>query len=328
MSKPLNINPIRIDGCVLSGSFVDLSDLDFSSVNVKCYSVTSESFKLLSNQFPPETGDEYSLFNCIRRIIEKNSDLKYGYVLLPLDFSKPVSSLIYYKCAELLKIMFLTNLEIESVAEFNFINFKKLEWIVTVFYKAKKPHIDYDSFFTYPFNANKHGVNQFIELYFKRIKKMKYVQVAIEAFLASFQNMPTNMSFVSVCISMETLVDNKTEITYKIKRTLALLCADNEINGNIIFDNVREIYALRSKIVHGGTYKNSLFAEYLQYVRILVSVMIIKLIYLNEPTAIHLQKRLTFAGFDNMKNIYPDSNLATLNLFSQHKIVKPLKNKC
>jgi len=326
----MNSNPqvIRVNGHILSGSIVDLSDLDFSCVNIKCYNVASNEFLLLSKEFKPKNGNEYSLFDCITRGAEQISDeLKYIHILLPKDFTKPVLSDSYSKCIELFKIMFLADLECEAIAEFDLSNDENLEWLVTYFYKERHCTPNYDKFFIYPYNSNKDKVNEFIALYFKRAEGLKYVKIAVEAFLASFNKIPLSMSFISLCIAMETIIDGKTEITYKIKRTVGLLCADSLTDAKTIFSNVGEIYALRSTIVHGGIYKVSQIIDYLPYTLNLVSSMIVKLIYLNEPNASTLQEKLTFAGFSDINNVFQNQSTKTLNLISRYKIVQNLKKE-
>jgi len=166
----------------------------------------------------------------------------------------------------------------------------------------------------------------FFQLYIERIDQLKYVQVAFDAYINSFLNMPAHMSFVSLCMALETVVSEKSELIYRIKRTVALICGDNEYHGNIIYDNIKLIYGLRSSIVHGDQIKYQLVYDYLPYLRSLVSRLVIELIHLNIKTPKELQEKFLFVGFINRNTIVPTEKLP-INLFTQSDTMRSLKQK-
>ncbi len=139
--------------------------------------------------------------------------------------------------------------------------------------------------------------------------------MAFDAYLASFGPIPIHMSYISLCMAMETIVDGTSELLYRMRRSMALLCAENDFHGKRIYDNVKLIYDLRSNIVHGGNINYKLVYEYLPYLRSLISRMLIKIADLELKSATELQELLVFMGFndrnDNLKLEKPLLNILT-----------------
>jgi hypothetical protein len=87
-----------------------------------------------------------------------------------------------------------------------------------------------------------------------------------------------------------------------LKRNTALLCGDNENACKRIYENVNQLYKLRSAVVHGNinpSYKN--FREYHDYLKTLVGRLIRELTVHNISTVAALNEKLTELGYGQNK---------------------------
>lgn len=319
----------RINVFILAGTFADLSVLDFSFLNIRCYNLKkTRRLKTLSDRYKPLAGEEYySLLNIIRKDAEKTHDnLKYVHAMLPLSFDNPVSDEHFYGCVEVLKLLFPSDLQVHAIANFDIDNQENLEWSGTGYY-----HFHYsgkDRFDHYLYFQNKkeqiEPINRFIRLYFEKIGQMKYLRIAVDAYLNSFGDIPLHMSFISLCMALETFVDGKSELIYRIRRTVSLICADNQHVAYIIFQNLKKIYDLRSTIVHGDAYKYAQVKEYHPYLRSLISRSIVQLIHTDHKTATALQEALIFTGFTNRDVLFAADTIS-LNIMSYAETLSSLK---
>jgi hypothetical protein len=79
-----------------------------------------------------------------------------------------------------------------------------------------------------------------------------FLQLAFENFELSYQTHNLNLSFLSLMISLETLLSpGGSELTYKISRNAAVLLGKEKDESEVIFSEIKKLYKLRSKIVHG-----------------------------------------------------------------------------
>ena len=95
------------------------------------------------------------------------------------------------------------------------------------------------------------------ELY-KFIKNTKlpflkpFLQLAFENLELSYQISDINLSFLTLMISLEALLNpGNQELTYKVSRNTAVLLGGKEKDSNNIFLDIKNLYDKRSKYVHG-----------------------------------------------------------------------------
>lgn len=317
----------NVNAFILLGSFSDLSVLDFSIVNIRCFNLENESdLKNLSDQFSPLLEAYYSLYNITKKDAERCSDdLKYINVLLPVDFDKHVSNDEFYGCIEILKLLYPSDLAVHTIAEFRIDEQRNIDWISSSHYHFLPSGADrYDHFLYYP-KDKKHinEINSFIKLYFNKIGNVPFIRIAMDAYINSYLEMPLHMSYVSLCMALEGVVDGTSEILSRIRRTVAIICADNSHVANIIYANIKKIYALRSKIVHGEKYEYKLVKEYHPYLRSLISRMIVQLMYTEFKSATELQEALIFVGFSDRTQIFQTDTIS-LNIKSYVETLSPL----
>ncbi len=78
------------------------------------------------------------------------------------------------------------------------------------------------------------------------------LQIAFESFELSYQISDINLSFLTLMISLEALLNpGKQELTYKVSRNTAVLLGGKEDDSKNIFLKVKKLYDKRSKFVHG-----------------------------------------------------------------------------
>ena len=96
------------------------------------------------------------------------------------------------------------------------------------------------------------GLQEFIqntELPFKR----SFLQLAFESFELSYQIHDRNLSFLSLMISLETLLNpGRQELRYRVSRNMAVILGKEKEDSEKIFREIKDLYDKRSNIVHTG----------------------------------------------------------------------------
>lgn len=83
-----------------------------------------------------------------------------------------------------------------------------------------------------------------------------FLQLAFENFELSYEISNIGLSFLTLMISLETLLNpGKQELKYRISRNAAVLLGNDRENSRAIFSEIRELYDKRSKVVHTGDSK-------------------------------------------------------------------------
>lgn len=86
-------------------------------------------------------------------------------------------------------------------------------------------------------------------------KEIKRLELACSRLNLSYLRQGATDSILDACIGLEALLsDGSTEITHKLASRLAALSKlDNDPHPAIVFHDIKQIYGVRSKIVHGAT---------------------------------------------------------------------------
>lgn len=80
-----------------------------------------------------------------------------------------------------------------------------------------------------------------------------FLQLAFENFELSYQTHNQNMSFLSLMISLETLLSpSSSELRHRISRNTAVLLGKEKDESKSIFSDIKKLYDQRSEIVHSG----------------------------------------------------------------------------
>ena len=173
-------------------------------------------------------------------------------------------------------------------------------------------------------------INDFINIAFERLNyinkqhKNLYVKVTIGNYINSFNQLTLiEYRYLALCIALESIISGNNELTYRISRSAAILCGRDKEECETIFNNVKKIYKLRSKIVHGEKFDRSNLNNYFIMLRNLVSRVIIELLIHNIEENRELDDRITAIGYGNRNNISENWKEYILN----QEIYKSLNSK-
>lgn len=202
------------------------------------------------------------------------------------------------KAFNFLRIIFPSSLIIEY-----FIDYKKIgdEFKIIDIYKTASINNDFDLLEFE--NKNIKKINIFIKDYFPKFYKIKYVENAIKNYIGAFDAQHKHFKFLSLCICLECLITETTELLYRISRGASIIIGTNPDTSFIIFNNIKEIYKLRSKIVHGSNFDESKLENYINYLQCLVSKIVVELLIHNVEDSKCLNSQFTKLGFGDRKKI-------------------------
>lgn len=301
------------------GSLSDISKIDFTSLNITCYQIDSAEFKALCKTMTYKDWGNV-IAEHLNEITKDFWDKERIYVLLPINFPKEFVENNFYLCYEVLLLLFPSDLSIKWIIEFQLFDDKYLYPTISSEYDFFPSGIDnsFENFLFYE-EKNLNEINEFIRLYANRVNAIKYLKTAKDAYISSFHERNPIMTFLSLCISLESIVNGNTELNYRIKRNVSILTANIKSRAEVIYDNLNKIYGLRSKIVHGSVYNIEKVIEYLPYLQSLTSRVILEIALLNIINIDDLNRKLTFAGFGDKKSLSSDYKKMNLNITSYVK---------
>ncbi len=288
---------------IITNTASDLSNLEFPEFRI--VNTQSEGF----NKFLIDTAvPEFSFALEIKEGIEE--DGKERYAIVNKDLTKTFNIKRIYDAFDFLVLLFPSNLTIEHIVEFKFED-KRL-----VYKNSFKTEIFYDNherFFSFK-EEKKDLINDFIKQYSKAYSSVKYLKSSAQNYMNAFDTSNYyHFSFIALCISLESITNGNSELIYRIKRNVAVICGKNPETSQIIFDNINTIYKLRSKIVHGSDFPDDKVYEYLNYLQSIVSKTIIELIIHNIDSLELLNKKITALGFGDRDKLSENWTELVLN---------------
>src|SRR5690606_34645467 len=111
----------------------------------------------------------------------------------------------------------------------------------------------------------------FISIHFERLKGDNFITLAIESYLTSYSASHFHFQYLTLCMALESVVDGSQELTYRLKRSIGLLCGDKIDSCKRIYNNINKLYKVRSKIIHGEKYDAPKILKYLSPLKSIVS---------------------------------------------------------
>ena len=307
--KPSN-QSFPLDIPIISGSAVNLTKFDFSFKKISILDIQSKKFEkyIRKLQAEPE-GREISFLKALCRDIHKDTGKKYAIV-----FNNPIDDydeMSLYNVWRILLIIYPSDLQIQH----------------TIHYFIKDGIFGHPSYSTYPktitgdypgnlLYAGKEEiveVNEFTKAYFDRVNIDNFVGFSIQNYITSFTSSHYHYQYLSLCIALESLIAGNTELTYRLSRTVAVLCGKDSVGSSNLFDALKKIYALRSDIVHGKKYKLKTLLTYLKLLQAIVSRAIIELLIHNISNIDELGDIITKLGFGQREQISLTWKLYKLN---------------
>jgi len=299
---------------IIKNTRYDLSKFDFSTSSLKILNVQSEEFKEYIKNLNPKF--ESANFNFFKSIIEKNHSQTDNRYAIVKDNYRDFSKQEVYNVYTLLLILFPSGLKIESIVHFvETNNFVQRDYMSSLEnqYVNSDYYLNFDDEFL-------DEANEFIGLVFKRINHDNYIGLSIENYLNSFTVSHLHFAYLALCMCLENLIVGSQELSYRLKRTTAILCGNTEDHSSIIFKNLNKIYGLRSKIVHGEIYSSQEIYTKIEYLQNIVSRVLIELLIHNIPTNKELDTIITKLGFGQRNQISNDWKLYKINVITFYKI--------
>jgi hypothetical protein len=284
---------------IFYGTSSDLARIDLSFMNgeiVACKGVKFRSFlkTLLS---PERFKSSYEhIVNNQQNIVFEDKHFK-RYAIMPIDINKPFLDDDWSHFHRLMLSLYPSDFNIIRVIH---LNLSKHQYeIISYSDNSFQPSGDnYFDNFMYIGKSEYNFVKKYLWTYFHSSRNLKYVKYILSIFSSSFFDSNPIYQYLSLIICLEVIVYGNEQLTYRLKRNVALLCGNDVASCERIFENVNQLYKLRSAIVHGGINpKYQKFQEYFEYLQKLVAKLILELIIHDVPTVENLNNKLTALGY-------------------------------
>lgn len=183
-------------------------------------------------------------------------DYEHRSLLWPLNKNDPPSEYDFYEVINILKVLHPSELYIHNIFNTQYdkeIGTHVTSWSQSQSYAWNKYENTEEHFFNYP-DDQFSETNELLKI-FKENKDINYINNAIKYYSNSFYVNSPEMSFICLCICLETIVPGREQLSYKFRRNLAVLCSDKEEKGKRILENSKLLYNYRSSLVHSGMSK-------------------------------------------------------------------------
>lgn len=298
---------------IFTGIHLDIRQFDFSFKDISIFDFRSKEFKNYLNGLQAELGDEvrrfmrgshkkiHFPFQVEYAIVKNNPHSDYNYQ----DFHAIIDFLLII-CPSDIHLFFELGFDVDN-GRF------RLE-VAT--YWDKVGSLRYQNFNDSPIENlpkfNKYEVEEFAKLYFKAIKH-SYINVAVGSYVSYFRASHLHFRYLSLFMALESTVDGANELSYRLKRNVAILCGDNKLDCFQIYKFLTTTYSLRSKVTHGEKPDFDKIEKYTKPLEAIVSRSIIELIVHNISTCKEFNEITTGLGFGQRNEISKGWSLYTLN---------------
>lgn len=314
----------------VGGTFVDFTNIDLSSWGIQGGLITNDSTQEFIRSISMDVHKEKNwkviteVAQGVQNGVGKRVNWEYMNLLWPIDLDNPPQRSDYYDAIEAIRVIHPSELYIKNIFGAQYFKGKGVN---INFWTSSDPlYLDKyenpDAHFFYYSPEHLAETNTFLKLFKERCNKRTYIQNAIRYYSESFRVNSSEMSFICLCICLETIVPGKEQLTYRFKRNLAVLCSESEERGKKIYKNANLLYGYRSKLVHSGMTNKDFtkFDLFFEYSQILASRMIIEMLLHDVPKIEDLDSRITELGFGQRANISDDYSEFKGNIMSWHKV--------
>lgn len=294
---------------VVGGTFIDFAHLDLSPWRIQGGFVESKKTEdfIRNNSMTDSDDRNWKLVKDISQSSDglggsgMHGDWEFMNLLWPIDFNNPPTEEEYFEAIGAIKIIHPSELYIQNIINAQYFPEKGIYfsgWSTFNHHYWQKYKEPRNHYFIYP-EEYIEETNKFLAFYKGSHKKRNYIRNAIRYYLDSFNVNSVEMSFICLCICLETIVPGKEQLSYRFRRNLAVLCADSYDSGEKIYTNAKLLYEYRSKLVHSGMTKKDFnkFELFFEYAQIIASRMIIEMLLHDLPSIEELDKKLTEFGF-------------------------------
>lgn len=307
---------INFEILVVTNTFCDLSKFDFKFIDIQILDIQSAEFFQYVEALNPKLGSHN--FNFFKAIVDDSHDINENkrYAIFKRDYKDHYDGSNLYQVFLLLLIIFPSEFIIEHSIHFQDEN----GFVQKRYMTSRENKRSYNYEYLHYMDEKIELINEFIQLAFERSKNNGYIGMAIENYLTGYSASHIHFQFITYCMALENLVPGPQELSYRLKRSVAILCGRDVEECRLINKNVTKIYNLRSKLVHGEKVDFNEFETYLVYLNAIVSLLLIELLVHYIPTNAKLNSIITEIGFGNRSMISGNWKHFTLNPLTYHKI--------
>ncbi|MCD8436015.1 HEPN domain-containing protein [Tenacibaculum dicentrarchi] len=288
---------------IITNSKSDLSKLKFPEFDI--LNTKSDEFKeFLKLTKVPEFSFNLEIYE------EQQFDNHERFAIIKKDKTNYFGEMKIDRIYNFLLLMFPSSLAVEHFVHFKLDDGKLLYVSDFKFEVENKMSNEF-----LEFNESKiELINNFIENFYENHLKIGFVKSSIQNYINAFDNPHYyHFSFIALCISLESITNGNTELLYRIRRNVAILCGKDIESSQTIFDNINTIYKLRSKIVHGSEFSDEKVYDFMNYLQCIVSKTIIESLIHNISSLELLNKNITQLGFGNRNLISENWSEIKLN---------------
>ena len=315
-TNPIPKYNMNFEFLIVTNTFSDLSKFDFSFIDLYIYDIESPEFREYIKDLNPKF--EIQNFSFFQSIIDDAHNINENkrYVIFKKNHKIDFDSINLYLAYQLLLIIFPSKLIIEHTVHFQDEN----DFVQRTSISSRQNNHSYDYDYLFYDEEKLPLINEFIQLAFERTKNTSYIGLAIENYIISYTASHIHFQYITLCMVLENIVPGPQELSYRLKRAVAILCGDDIEECQLIFKNLNELYKFRSKIVHGEKFDFNNFEPYLIYLNSIASLLIIELLVHNIPTNSELNDKLTVIGFGGRNAISENWKHYKLNPLTYNKI--------
>lgn len=285
---------------ILTGSYFNLTQFDFSYRDITIFDIQSEEFERYIESLQPDfKPPNFNFIKNIQKQIHFDHDKKYA-----IAKNNPRENFNYQDIVNvyrILLIIFPSDLQIEHnlhyIIEKDFIQLSSMSsW-------DKRTTGESPGDLLFALDDDVAEINEFASQYFDRLNLVNYIGIAIENYITSFTASHLHYQYLTLFIALESTIYGNQELTYRLRRTVAILCGKDDSNCDLIYENLNKLYALRSKIIHGEEYSMPKVQEYLPALKSIVSRTIIELLIHNIPTNMELNSIINRLAFGDREKV-------------------------
>lgn len=302
---------------VLSNSLYDLSKFDFSFVDISIYDIESNEFEIyIESQQPDFKSGNLSFFNQIKTDIHTIKDKKYAIVQNNPKDKYDITNI--YNVWKILLLIFPSSLQVEYDIHFEYEDGTFSRSMMTTYQKNYSSSIERKPLRSHDENLS--VINEFIKNYFTQLECENFITFALESYLASFFSYRIEMQYLTLCIALESIIHGANELSYRLRRSIAILCGGDTFSCSIVYNNINEIYKLRSKMVHGEKYDINKISDYMESLRAITSTTIKELLVHGISSKKTLGNKFTELGYGDRDKISDNWKEYELNRNSSYLV--------
>jgi len=296
----------KLDIPVFYGTYANLTRLDLSFANAEIVIYKGKKFRTcFKGLLDPSVFDrDYKVLTLEdKKFFVPQDKILKKYAIIPIDIHKPFTTDIWYHFYQLVLSIYPSDFALIEILHLTLSEDKYRDGGKS-FYQFKTTGEKYLDNFMFIASPEYAFVRKYLKNYFESSRNLKYLKYILSVYTNSFFEENLIYQYISLMICLEVIVEGKEQLSYKLKRNTAILCGRSMESCKLIFNNVDQLYKLRSAIVHGEikpSYKH--FKEYHEYLKKLVARLIRELVVHNIPTITELNNKLTSLGYGQNKLI-------------------------